>query len=142
MHIPCFPQETNIEKGYDHKTGSTYVPKATSYSSQRIQAGWMKAKTKPKSGSRGKNQRRRVGNKYATHRHVYQECKRASKKKCLDFNPKSNDCYVFDGSISKVQEGYEAAAAQLFELASKTPLEKRRREFEQVDIPRLLMNPA
>jgi hypothetical protein len=55
MHIPCFPQETNIEKGYDHKTGSTYVPKATSYSSQRIQAGWMKAKTKPKSGSRGKN---------------------------------------------------------------------------------------
>lgn len=47
------------------------------------QASWkLKHKTKPNSGCRGKNQRRRKMHKYATHRHVYQECKRAPPRNC------------------------------------------------------------
>jgi hypothetical protein len=98
MHISCSPQETNIEKGYDHETGSTYVPKATSSSSQRIQAGYMKAQTQPNSCRTGANQRRRKMRKYASHQRLYQQCRRAPEELFRDFDPKSKDCYVFDGS--------------------------------------------
>jgi hypothetical protein len=102
MHISCSPQETNIENGYDHETGSTYVPKATSSSSQRIQAGYMKAQTQPNSRHTAANQRRRKMRKYASHQRVYQQCRRAPEELFRDFDPKSKDCYVFDVTMSMV----------------------------------------